>query len=161
MTNLYRLSTNDEYFLISLEPMQARFAQERTKTPSEDRFEKAYGSAHIKPKYEVKTFQELKRALEDIETGNTNHDLYETPNGIYRERMRVTQSLRDQNLPVNTHFLARAGYESLCQVMNANNRPQRARRQPGYNHLVRSRPNSQKRKIKTSRQTFEEFDFND
>lgn len=120
MANITQLDLQDDFFLTDFEPMQARFAQERTKMPSTRRFEKAYGTNknYQQPKYEVKTYAELSRAITQIANGDMNHDLYRTSNGLYRERMRVTQALRDkreidQRTEVDISVILRANQQQL------------------------------------------------
>jgi hypothetical protein len=115
MTNVTQLDLQDNFFLIDYEPMQARFAQERTKMPSKKRFEKAYGQNknYQQPKYEVKTFEELRQAVTQIANGEMNHELYRTSNGLYRERMRTAQSTRDRCLETPIAFILTANIEQI------------------------------------------------
>lgn len=125
MNNLTTLYEDDEFFLTDFEPMQARFAQERVKMPSTERFEKAYGAKknYQKPKYEVKTYLELNRAVAQIANGDMNQDLYQTSNGLHRERMRVTQALRDRKAVdkrtnVDISVILKANQEELYLLRN-------------------------------------------
>lgn len=125
MINISQLDLQDDFFLIDFEPMQARFAQERTKMPSAERFEKAYGTKknYQQPKYEVKSFEELSQAVTQIANGEMNQEFYRTSNGLYRERMRLTQALRDRRESdkrtiVDISVILKANHDELYILRN-------------------------------------------
>lgn len=139
MNNLTTLSLEDDFFLMDSEPMQARFTRARIKMPSEKRWGREYGTKknYQQPKYEVKTSEELKNAVSQIYDGNMNQDLYQTSNGLYRERMRVAQAVRDRyahrrQIPIDVKTILSANYGELHTLRNplAQTKPWRMKMTP-------------------------------
>jgi hypothetical protein len=114
MNNLTTLNLEDDFFLTNFESMKSRFTRARIKTLSKGRFK-----GYQKPKYQVKTFAELRKAITQITKGEMNQDLYSTSNGIYREKMRVAQSVRDRYRVYPTNYFLTANPAQLKEVIRS------------------------------------------
>jgi len=64
----------------------------------------------------IRNHHGLTEAIEAIQAGLRNQDQYHHVCGLYRERLRATQSLRDRGITYAISFLARAGFEELTEL---------------------------------------------
>jgi hypothetical protein len=61
----------------------------------------------------IKSHSELIEAVRTIQVGERNQDHYHNVCGLYRERLRVAQSLRDKGLDYSALVIVRAGFDEL------------------------------------------------
>ncbi len=76
-----------------------------------------HGQKPIRNFNPIKNHKDLMCALNLISTGGKNHDHYRNISGLYRERLRTAQSLRDRNANVNINYIAKAGYFELNRMV--------------------------------------------
>lgn len=72
-----------------------------------------HGQKPVRTFISLRNHSDLVGALRDIKGGFHNQDHYHNVCGLYRERLRVAQSLRDRHQDYNVLFLARAGFNEI------------------------------------------------
>jgi hypothetical protein len=71
------------------------------------------GQKTIRTFISIRSHVELIEAVKTIQAGERNQDHYHNICGLYRERLRVAQSLRDRSVDYFATVIAGAGFDEL------------------------------------------------
>lgn len=99
------------------ERIRRKLAQVKNRTPGFGSKQRTMNFSPANPTFN--NYQGFKEALENIYSGKTNSDHYENITGIQRDRLRVTQSIRDRNLRRPLRHIKKmnqAEIEKICSI---------------------------------------------